>query len=140
MNDLATKTNDWNARVFSNTRRLAFWTVAWTLTLAFAKFGNKFVWDDNTLVTGLTIFINLAIGIGMIVANKRHLDGLDELQKKITLEAMALSLGVGLVFGISYSLMASTHFLPVKVEISHLIILIALTYVFWIILGNRRYK
>ena len=140
MNDLATKTNDWNARVCKNTRRLAIWTVAWTLTLAFAKFGTKLLWDGNTLITGLAIFANLAIGIGMIVANKRHLDGLDELQKKIALEAMALSLGVGLVFGISYSLMASTHFLPVKAEISHLIILISLAYIVGTLLGNRRYK
>ncbi len=140
MDDLATKTCDWNARTRESTLRLAYWTIAWTLSMAVATFGPRFLWDGNQLITGLTIFINLAIGIGMIFANKRHLDGLDELQKKIALEAMALSLGVALVFGLSYSLIEITHFLPIKAEIGILVILVSLTYLGATILGNRRYR
>ena len=45
----------------------------------------------------------------MIVANKNHLRGLDEMQQKIQLEAMALALGVGLVAGLGYSTLSITN-------------------------------
>ncbi|MDH3399996.1 MAG: hypothetical protein OEM03_03425 [Chromatiales bacterium] len=140
MNELASKTGDWKARTRKSTRRLAYWTLAWTLSMAVAAFGPIFLWSDNNLITALAIFINLAMGIGMITANKRHLDGLDELQKKVALEAMALALGVGIVFGLGYSLIEVTHLLPLKAQISHLVILVSLTYLVGTILGNRRYK
>ena len=41
----------------------------------------------------------------MIYANKQHLLGMDEMQRYIQHEAMALTLGVGLVLGMSYELL-----------------------------------
>lgn len=140
MNELATKTSDWNARSRKSTRLLAYWTIAWTLSMAVAAFGPKFLWDFNAVFTTFSIVINLALGVGMIVANKRHMDGLDELQKKVALEAMALSLGVGIVFGLGLSLLEITQLLPLKVEIGHLVMLVGVTNLVAIIVLNRRYK
>jgi hypothetical protein len=92
------------------------------------------------LPTFTAILINLGIGVGMILANKQHLQGLDELQQKIQLEAMALSLGVGLVGGLGYSLLDTTKLISSDAEISHLVILMSLTYLGGVIAGNRRYK
>ena len=47
----------------------------------------------------------MGIGFGMIRMFRQYLLGLDELQRKIQLDAMALSLGVGLVVGVSYELL-----------------------------------
>ena len=80
------------------------------------------------------------MGVGMIMANKRYLDGLDELQRKIQLEAMALCLGVGLVAGLGYSSLDVTNVIPVHAEISHLVMLMALTYLAGIFLGRRKYQ
>lgn len=140
MNELATKTSDWNARSRKSTRLLAYWTLAWTLSMAVAAFGPKFLWDFNAVLTTVAIVINLALGVGMIIANKRHMDGLDELQKKVALEAMALSLGVGIVFGLGLSLLEITKLLPLKVEIGHLVMLVGVTNLVAIIVLNRRYK
>ena len=140
MNELASKTSDWNARSRKSTRLLAYWTIAWTLSMAVAAFGPKFLWDFNAVFTTFSIVINLALGIGMIIANKRHMDGLDELQKKVALEAMALSLGVGIVFGLGLSLLEITQLLPLKVEIGHLVMLVGVTNLVAIIVLNRRYK
>lgn len=140
MNELASKTSDWNARSRKSTRLLAYWTIAWTLSMAVAAFGPKFLWDFNAVFTTFSIVINLALGVGMIVANKRHMDGLDELQKKVALEAMALSLGVGIVFGLGLSLLEITQLLPLKVEIGHLVMLVGVTNLVAIIVLNRRYK
>ena len=76
----------------------------------------------------------------MIHANKIHLKGLDEMQQKIQMEGMALSLGVGLVCGLSYSLLDTTNLISFDAEISHLVILMGLTYLTGIILGHRRYR
>ncbi len=91
---LKTDSNDWNARSRKNTIRLGYWTGAWLVTMAVAVFGPRLAWQSNELLTILAIAINLGIGFGMILANKRSLRGLDELQQKIQLEAMALSLGL----------------------------------------------
>ena len=76
----------------------------------------------------------------MILANKRHLNGLDEMQRKIQLEAMALSLGVGVVGGLSYSMLDVTNVISYDAEISHLVILIGLTYLAGTITGQFRYR
>ena len=60
----------------------------------------------------------------MILTNKRYLNGLDELMRKIQLEAMAISLGVGLVCGLSYELLEDIKLITFEPEVSHLIILI----------------
>ena len=76
----------------------------------------------------------------MILVNIKHLNGLDELQKKIQLEAMGIALGVGIVGGLSYSLLDTTNLITQDAKISFLIILIALTYMAGIIIGQKRYK
>jgi hypothetical protein len=76
----------------------------------------------------------------MIRVFKQYLLGLDELQRKIQLDAIALTLGVGLVIGSSYELLEDIKLIPFEPEISHLIILMSLTYWVGVILGNRRYQ
>ena len=131
---------DWGARVNRNTLRLGYCTGAWLVTTALATFGPQFIWHDNTLLTAIAIFINLAIGLATILANKHHLQSLDEMQQKIQLEAMALSLGVGFVCGLSYSLLDQSNLMAADAEISHLILLMGLTYLAGTVIGNRRYR
>lgn len=140
MNNPTIDNNAWTARTCRNTRLLAYWTTAWVSTMAVATFGPKFLWSEDTLLTALAIAINLAAGVGMILANKRHIQGLDELQKKITLEAAALALGVTLVFGLGYSLLDITNLISGDAEISFLVMLTSVTYLVAVIVGNRRYK
>jgi uncharacterized membrane protein YkvI len=135
-----TSTGNWAANTVKNTIQLAFWTGAYLVTLATATFGPIFIWDYDKIPTIVGIIINLLVGFGMIVANKRHLKGLDEMHQKIQLEAMALSLGVGLVVGLSYSLLDTTNFIAADAEISHLIILISLTYGVGVRWGLRKYQ
>ena len=123
-----------------NTVHLFYWTAAWLLTQALAVFGPLHIWQSNKFLTGLALLINLLVGIGMILANKRHLNGLDELQRKIQMDAMALSLGVGLVAGLGYSTLDVTNLIPFDAQISHLVILMALTYLLGVLLGNRKYQ
>ena len=130
----------WQTSQKENTVRLAYWTSAWVLTMAAANFGPRFIWDSSQLLTSIAILLNVGIGFGMIVANKKHLKGLDEMHQKIQLEAMALSLGVGLVVGLAYSSLDVTNLITVDAEISHLVIVMALTYLFGVFAGQRKYQ
>jgi hypothetical protein len=140
MNNRTKNPNDWAANTARNTLRLGLWTGAWVATMAIANFGPIFIWNSNKSLTIIAIIINLVIGFGMIMANKRHLKGLDEMQQKIQLDAMALSLGVGLVVGLSYSNLDVTNIIPFDAEISHLVILMGLTYLAGIFAGLRKYQ
>jgi hypothetical protein len=87
----------------------------------------------------MAIVLNVAAGFGMILANIRHLKGLDELQQKIQLEAMGFALGVAVVLGLAYSALDITDVMPFDAEISNLVILIGLTYFAGVLVGQRRY-
>lgn len=140
MTSTGTESGNRASRAQKNTVRLGIWTAAWVLSLAVATFGPLLLWGENRLLTGVAVAVNLVAGAGMILANKRHLKGLDELQQKIQLEAMSLALGVALVVGLAYSTADTTDLMHNDAEISYLVILVTLTYVAGIFFGHRRYQ
>ncbi|MFK8029757.1 MAG: hypothetical protein AB8G18_05925 [Gammaproteobacteria bacterium] len=140
MSDLKSDSCDWQSDGARNTVRLGLWTAAWLLTLAVATSGPKLIWDFATLPSVLAVLVNLGVGIGMILANKQHLQGLDELQQKIFLDAAALSLGVGLVCGFSYELLEDIKLVSFEPEIWHLIVVMSLAFLAGTIAGHRKYR
>ena len=85
------------------------------------------------------IVINAGIGLGMIVTFMRYLREVDELQRKIQLDALALSMGVGLVGSFTYSLLVTVQFATDN-EVSDIIMLMTLTYMVGVIVGQVRYR
>lgn len=134
------KHENWTRQTQKNVQYLAFWTLAWLLTMALVVFGGKFLWNFNPVISALLILINTAIGAGMILANKRYLDGLDELQRKMSMDAMAIALGVGVVGGLSFSLLDITNLITFDAEISFMVFLIGITYLIGIVITNFQYK
>lgn len=120
-------------------RNLAYWTAGWLVTMAFASFGPTLLWDGRAVPTLLVILLNTLIGLGMIVANKRYLMSLDEMQQRLHLESMGVALGVGLVVGLSYSNLDISNMIAFDAEISHLVMIIALTYIATLITLTRKY-
>lgn len=123
-----------------NTLQLACWTAIWLVTTAIATFGPIFLWPENKLLTLFAFIVNLGVGIGVIFANIRHLRGLDELQQRIHLNAMGIALGVGVIGGLSYSMLDTTNLIAGDAEISVLVIGISLTYLMAVVAGNRYYR
>ncbi len=132
--------NDYSKRNCRNTRHLRNWTIAWVISMAIAAFAPKYVWDFNTLLSIIGVVICIAVGFGMLLANRKYLQGLDEMQRKILFDAMALSLGVGLVLGSSYELLEDIKLIPFQPEIPHLMIVMCLTYLVGAIAGHRKYQ
>lgn len=140
MNDVKEKPDDWQKRTRKKTVHLAVWTTLWVLSVALAAFGHELFWGSNDLINVLVILLNLGIGIGMIIANIKHLSELDELMQKVQLEAMGISLGVAIVGGLSYSMLDGTNVIPYDAEIGFLIMLIGITYLVSVFVNIRRYK
>lgn len=134
------KPNEWEAATKKNVRHLAYWTLGWIVTMAIASFGPKLLWDFNSIISVLLIFINTIIGVGMIVMNRKYINGLDEMHRKVNMDAMAIALGVGVVGGLSYSMLDVTNVIAFDAEIAFLVILISITYIIGIAVGYARYK
>lgn len=122
-----------------NLYHLAAWTWSWVATLAIASFGPKYIWDDHTVLTALAVSVNFANGILMIIANRNLYNSFDELERKIHLESLALTLGLAVVVGLSFSLLDSTKLIAFTAEISHLVLFIGFTYLVCIFINTKRY-
>lgn len=122
----------------NHTIPLAAWSGAWLATLALAVFGPEFLWNSAEGLTWFAVLLNLAAGVGMIATNVRYLASIDEMMQRILLEAMAISLGVGVVGGLAYSVLDVTNLIPFDAEIGHLIGLFGLAYIGGVVVGLRR--
>ena len=122
------------------TARLALWSLAWVATLAFASFGPRLLWDSQPVASWAAVATNLAAGIGWIVAHARYLRGIDELQRKIMQDALAVTLGVGWVGGFAYVVADAADLIAHDADIGALTALLAVVYMFAIVVGNIRYR
>jgi hypothetical protein len=129
-----------NQREVRNVGRLALWTLAWIATLALARFGPALLWDSAPLLSWIAVATNFAVGVGWIVSHARFLRGVDDLQRKIMLDAIAAALGVGLVGGFAYSAASSAGLMSFDSDIAFLSVLMAVVYIVAIAAGNLRYR
>ena len=120
--------------------KLAVWTWTWVATMAIATFGPRFIWDNHVFLTAFAIIVNLANGVLMILANRDLFNHFDEFERKIHLEAMALTLGLSVVVGLTYSLLDTTNLIPIDAEISFLVMFIGITYLISVFINLRRFQ
>jgi hypothetical protein len=121
-------------------KKLAIWTWSWVATMAIATFGPEFIWDNHPFLTTFAILVNLANGVLMILANRDLFNHFDELEKKIHLESLAITLGLAVVVGLTYSLLDTTNMIEQNAQISMLVMFIGLTYLTSVIISTLRYK
>ncbi|MGV9384114.1 hypothetical protein ACWDRB_50445 [Nonomuraea sp. NPDC003707] len=123
------------------TVRLVLWTLAWTATLALAKFGPDLLWDPQQPVASwAAVAVNLAVGIGWIVAFTRFLQRVDELQRKVMQEALAISLGAGWVGGFAYVVADTAGLITYDVNAAVLPALLGVVFLIAFAAGMIRYR
>tara|TARA_B100000780_G_scaffold138673_1_gene97037 strand:- start:7888 stop:8274 length:387 start_codon:yes stop_codon:yes gene_type:complete len=115
------------------------WTFAWVASIAFLTGGVNSLWD-SLLITKIGLLINLAIGIGMIIANKNLFKTYDELQKKIQFEAMAVTLGLVVVVGLVYEVSFDFGVINKEPEFEYLMLFISFSYIASNIINAKRYS
>ena len=119
--------------------QLAIWTWTWVASLALATFGSQLIWPQTSWLVVTTILLNLGIGIGMLLANRKLFNHYDELERKIHLESLAFTLGAAVVVGLSYSLIDQTNLIQFDAEIGFLVGFIGLTYMVTLLVNRKRY-
>ena len=120
--------------------QLAIWTWTWVSTLALATFGPEFIWAADSPLTIVSIVINFINGALMIWANRNLYNHYDELERKIHLEAMALTLGVAVIVGLTYSLLDQKNIIQSDAEIGILVGIIGITYGVAMGINTKRYS
>ncbi|MGI9825101.1 hypothetical protein [Agromyces sp. Marseille-Q5079] len=127
-------------RALSDVGRLAAWTFAWVATLALARFGPIHLWDHDPVIGWIAIAVNLVVGVGWIIAHARYLRGVDDLQRKIMLDAIAVALGVGLVAGFAAAAASNVGLIAFDPDIAVFTALMAAVYIIAVAVGTLRYR
>ena len=140
MNQTGQLEGGYNSRTRANVIRLFYWNGAWVAATALMGFGPKFLWNKTLVFTLLAVGVNVAVGVGMILANKKYLAELDELQRKVQLNSMGITLGVALIAGVPLSVMDAYHVIPFHADIAYLLILMSLTFAVSNLYGTQRYR
>ena len=138
MND-ATNTR-WSAtdRDRKNQRNIIFWSLAWILPFLGVDLAIENDWiESDALALVATIGVTV-LGLGVLLAYRRFLSDADELMRKIQLEALALTVGVGVVAGFSYTLLEGAGIVA-KAEAMTLVVVMVVTYIAGIVVGLRRF-
>ncbi|MCC5033311.1 hypothetical protein DMH02_008790 [Streptomyces sp. WAC 00631] len=121
--------------------RLVLWTLAWAATLALAKFGPQLLWNTpQQAASWAAVAVNVAVGIGWIVAFTRFLRALDELQRKITQDALAVAFGVGWILGFAYVVADAAGLVARDVDIAVLPTLMGVVFLAAFVVGKIRYR
>jgi hypothetical protein len=120
-------------------RLLGLWTWSWVATMALATFGPKFIWNNHIPLTTIAVSINLLNGVLMILANRKVFNHYDELERKLHLESLALTLGLSIVFGLTYSLLDQTNLIPFDAEIANLVLFMGVTERITYFINRKRY-
>jgi len=115
------------------------WTLAWVVSLAFLTGAENTLWND-LIYTKIGLLINLVIGIVMIVAHKNLFKTYDELQKKIQFKAMAITLGLAVVVGLTYEVSFDFGVIDKEPEFEYLMLFICFSYIASTIISAIRYK
>lgn len=127
------------ARDLRNANIVNLWAISWAVSLGFISFLSKYQWYSQGFPTILAFTIQTGIGIGMLHAYIRLLKNLDEMERKIQLDALAISVGVTVISFASYSVLDKSGIVP-DLKPSYLIALMALTYMAGIVFGRIRYR
>ena len=140
MNQPKLPENGYQSRVRTSTIRLFYWNGVWGMATALMAFGPKFLWNKALVFTLLAVGLDVAVGVGMILANKKYIAELDELQRRVQLNSMGVTLGVALIAGVPLSVMDAYHMIPFHADIAYLLILMSLTFAVSNLYGTRRYR
>jgi len=119
---------------------LAVWTIAWAGSLALARFGPELWGDERSAATWAAVVLNLAVGVGWILSFTRFLGAIDDLQRKLLQDALAVTLGVGWVVGFGYVVADTAGLLAGEVGVAALPILLGAVFVIAVAVGKLRYR
>ena len=133
-------TDAWASRTTRNTLGLAAWTAAWVASVALAAFGPEFLWNNQPAPTLVAIAFNVWSASACCSPTNATCRRWTNSSARSSSQAMAWSLGAGLVGGVAWSLFARYDLVGFEAEIGHLIAFMAVVYLAGFVAGLLRYR
>ena len=120
---------------------LVIWGLAWVATLALARFGPEYCSGIRSRWrAGPRSPSTSWSGIGWIVAFTRFLRAVDDLQRKILLDALAVTLGVGWVVGFGYVVADAAGLVTGDIDLAVFPLLLGAVFLTAFVVGRIRYR
>ena len=121
-----------------NQRLIILWSLAWIRPFLGVNLAIDNEWiASNALALAATTAVTV-LGLAVLLAYRRFLNNADELMRKIQLDALALTVGVGVVAGFSYTLLERAG-IVVAAEAMTLVMVMIVTYIAGVVVGLRRF-
>lgn len=139
MNTSTPTHSDYDRRAIRDNLALVGWVFAWMAALVFSDKAALHGWWSAEWINWLSIAITTGLGLWVIFRYLRLLRGMDELQRRIQLNALAIGLGVSLVGSVTYSLLVTWGYV-VDEEVTDIIVLMCVSYSLAAIAGTVRYR
>ena len=127
MNESISPPQSYDRRSIRDNLALVGWIFVWMISLTISDKAALYGWWSAEWITWLSIAVNFALGVWLIFRYMRMLRGMDDLQRKIQLDALAISFGVTLVCTISYSLLVTWGYITDE-EVTDIFMIMCITY------------
>ena len=131
--------NNYDSRSIRDNLVMVAWIFIWMASLTVSDKAALYGWWSAAWLTNLSIIVNVALGIGMLFKFMRMLRNMDDLQRKIQLDALSMALGISLVGCAAYSLMV-TWGIILDEEVSDIFMLMCVAYSVSVMIGVVRYR
>lgn len=131
--------SDYDSRSIRDNLVLVAWVFAWMAALTVTDKAALYGWWSAAWITMLAITVHVLLGLGMIFKFMAMLRNMDDLQRKIQLEALSMALGISLVGCAVYSLLVTWGYI-VDEEVSDIFILMCVSYSASVLFGVWRYR
>ena len=133
------KASEYDRRSIRDNLKVVGWILSWMATLVVSDKAALYDWWSSEWLTLLSIAVNAGLGLWVIRTYVKLLRGMDDLQRKIQLEAIALSLGITAVGTITYSLLVTWGYIQDE-EVNDIFLLLCVSFSFSLILNSVRYR
>ncbi len=139
MNAATNQTGTYDKRSIKENMKMVAWIFIWMVSLIVSDKAALYGWWSAEWITVLSIVINAGFGLGVVHRYRRMLKGMDDLQRKIQLEALSMAFGVSVVGTISYSLLVTWGYI-IDEEVTDIFMLMSISFSASVLLNSLRYK
>ena len=139
MNESPNAVTNYDKRSIRDNLKFVSWVFLWTASSVISQKAKAFGCWEAEWITLMSIAVNAALGLLLVHYYRQMLNRMDDLQRKIHLEAISISFGLGLVLSISYTILVTWGYI-INEQVSDIFTLMCISYAAAIVLNTVRYK
>jgi hypothetical protein len=139
MIDTVKDKNSYDSRAIIVSLKMVALIFTWMASMTLSDKAQLYGWWSAEWITIVSIGVNAAFGLWVIQFYRRMIRDMDDLQRKIQLEALSMALGISMVGTVSYSLLVTWGYI-VDEEVSDIMVLMCVSYSISVVYGTLKYR